>query len=185
MLILVICDLGKNIFLLIHLKMSRLLMLGILGLPEMVIVGSADCSFSGFILWPLYLDDPLWSNVSCGVPPTSPELQFVVLLECSLMLLPTFLEALKSEHELFGYLENWILLVAIKVEHFAHFLFSVADVNRRVFAMFSVLMKRVTRMALATKREYYCGQGVITIILIVWLNGHSVNIVYRVVHEYV
>jgi hypothetical protein len=53
------------------------------------------------------------------------------------------------------------------VEHFAHFLFSVADVNRRVFAMFSVLMKRVTRMALATKREYYCGQGVITIILIV------------------
>lgn len=78
------------------------------------------------------------------------------------MLLPTFLEALKSEHELSGH-----LLVAIEVEHFTHFLFSVADVNRRVFAMFSVLMKRVTRMALATKREYYCGQCVISIILIV------------------
>lgn len=51
--------------------------------------------------------------------------------------------------------------------------------------MFSVLMKRVTRMALATKREYYCGQGVIAIVLILLLNGHSVNIVYRVVHDYV
>jgi len=71
------------------------------------------------------------------------------------------------------------------VEHFAHFLFSVEDINRRVFAMFSVLMKRVTRMALATKREYYCGQGVIAIVLILLLNGHSVNIVYRVVHDYV
>lgn len=59
MLILVICDFGKNIFLLIRLKMSRLLMLGILDLPEMVIVVCADCSFSGFILWPLYLGDPL------------------------------------------------------------------------------------------------------------------------------
>jgi hypothetical protein len=59
------------------------------------------------------------------------------------------------------------LLVAIELEHFAHFLFSVADVNRRVFAMLSFLMKRVTGMALATKREYYCGQGVIAIFWIV------------------
>jgi len=59
MLILAICDFGKYIFLLIHLKMSRLLMLGILDLPEMVIVGCADGSFNGFILWPLYLDDLL------------------------------------------------------------------------------------------------------------------------------
>jgi hypothetical protein len=49
MLILAICDFGKNIFLHIHLKMSRLLMLGIVDLPKMVIVGCADCSFSGFI----------------------------------------------------------------------------------------------------------------------------------------
>jgi hypothetical protein len=49
MLILVICDFGKNIFLHIHLKMSRLLMLGIVDLPKMVIVGCTDCSFNGFI----------------------------------------------------------------------------------------------------------------------------------------
>jgi hypothetical protein len=77
------------------------------------------------------------------------------------------------------------LLAAIELEHFAYFLFSVADINRRVFAMFSFLMKRVTGMALARKREYYCGQGLIAIFWIVRLNGHSVNIVYRMVHKYV
>jgi hypothetical protein len=55
----------------------------------------------------------------------------------------------------------------MEVEHFAHYLFSVADVNRRVFAMFSSLMKSVTRMALATKREYCFGQGVIAIFFII------------------
>jgi len=185
MLILVICDFGRNIFLHIHLKMSWLLMLGIVDLPEMVNVGCAGCSFSGFIYSGHCTLVMLFEVMSLWASPHNPELQFVVLFEWSLMPLPTFLEALESGHESSGHLENWILLAAIELEHFAHFLFSVEDVNRRVFAMFSFLMKRVTRMALATKREYYCGQGVIAIFWIVWLNGHSVNIVYRVVHEYV
>jgi hypothetical protein len=48
MLIQTICDFGK-IFLHIHVKMSGPLMLGIVDLPEMVIVGCADCLFGGFI----------------------------------------------------------------------------------------------------------------------------------------
>jgi hypothetical protein len=91
---------------------------------------------------------------------------------------PTFLEV----HESSGHLEKWILLAALEE---VYFVFTVADVNRGVFTMYSVLLETATRMALATKREHHGGQGLIVIFWIASLKGHTVNIVYRVVPKYV
>jgi hypothetical protein len=92
---------------------------------------------------------------------------------------PTFLEV----HQSPGHCENCILPAAFEKVHFAHFFFTVADVNRRVFTMYSVLMQRVTRMSLATKREHHCGKDLIVIFGIDSLKGRTVNIVYRVCRE--